>query len=127
MPTLFNSTSRIQQDLNQSFKLQSLAQRCKVSYENKQFVAEAVKNDGSSLLQKAQQERVFLKNGGGLAAFWKFRLFNADTSKIIYLQRVSKHHVPFSASRCGKSFSPHFPQTENGPGFELIFKLLHKG
>jgi hypothetical protein len=39
--------------------LQSLAQRCKVFYENKQFVAEAVKNDGKRLLQKAQQERVF--------------------------------------------------------------------
>ena len=54
MPTPFNSTSRFRQDLNQSFKLQSLAQRGKVFYENKQFVAEAVKNDGLSLLQKAQ-------------------------------------------------------------------------
>lgn len=54
MPTPFNNTSRFRQDLNQSFKLQSLAQRGKVFYENKQFVAEAVKNDGLSLLQKAQ-------------------------------------------------------------------------
>ncbi len=46
MPAPFNSTSRFQQDLNESFKLQSLAQRCKVLYENKQFVAEAVKNVG---------------------------------------------------------------------------------
>ncbi len=54
MPTPFNSTSRFRQDLNQSFKLQSLAQMSKVFYENKQFMAEAVKNDGLSLLQKAQ-------------------------------------------------------------------------
>gem|GEM_PF-6001548 len=54
MLTPFNSTSRFQQDLNESLKLQSLAQRGKVYYENKQFVAEAVKNDGLSLLQKAQ-------------------------------------------------------------------------
>ena len=59
MPTPFNSTLRFRQNLNQSFKLQSLAQRGKAFYENKQCVAEAVKNDGLSLLQKAQQERVF--------------------------------------------------------------------
>jgi len=26
--------------------------------------------------------------------------------------------TPFSASPCGKCFSPHFPQTENGRGFD---------
>jgi len=59
MPTPFNNTSQFRQDLNQSFKWQSLAQMSKVFYENKQFVAETVKNDRLSLLQRAQQERVF--------------------------------------------------------------------
>ena len=35
------------------FKWQSLVQRCKVFYENKQFVAEAVKNDGKRLVCRA--------------------------------------------------------------------------
>ena len=54
MPTPFNSTSRFRQDLNELFKWQSLVQMSKVFCENKQVVAEAVKNDGLSLLQKAQ-------------------------------------------------------------------------
>jgi len=93
MPTPFNSTSRFRQDLNQSFKLQSLAQRGKVFYENKQFVAETVKNDWVEPFAKGSIRKGFLKNGGGLAAFRKSRLFNADTSKIIYLQRFTKLDV----------------------------------
>ena len=47
-------------------------------------------------------------NGGGLAAFQKFSLPSADTSKALYLQSVESFQVPFSASRYGKYFSPHF-------------------
>ncbi len=57
-------------------------------------------------------------NGRGLAAFRKSSLPSADTSKVFYLQYLEKFRLPFSASRCGKCFSPHFPQTENGRGFD---------
>jgi len=57
-------------------------------------------------------------NGGGLAAFRKFSLPSADTSKTLYLQCLTTFQVPFSASLRGKCFSPHFPQTENGRGFD---------
>jgi hypothetical protein len=53
MPAPFNNKSQFWQDLNELFKWQSLAQRCKVFYENKQFVVEAVKNDGKGLSCKA--------------------------------------------------------------------------
>jgi len=35
--------------------------------------------------------------------------------KTLYLQCVESFQVPFFASLRGKCFSPHFPQTENGP------------
>jgi len=57
MPASFNSTSRFRQDLNQSFELQSLAQRGKAFYENKQFMAEAVKNDGLNPALKHESNR----------------------------------------------------------------------
>jgi len=57
-------------------------------------------------------------NGGGLAAFRKSSLPSADTSKALYLQYVESFRLPFSASLRGKCFSPHFPQTENGRGFD---------
>jgi hypothetical protein len=57
-------------------------------------------------------------NGGGLAAFRKSGLRSADTSKTLYLQCLESFQLPFSASRYGKCFSPHFPQTENGRGFD---------
>ena len=53
-------------------------------------------------------------NGEGLAAFRKSGLPGANTSKALYLQCLESFQAPFSASRCGKCFSPHFPQTENG-------------
>ena len=57
-------------------------------------------------------------NGGGLAAFRKSSLPSADTSKSRYLQCLKSFKLPFSASLRGKCFSPHFPQTENGRGFD---------
>jgi len=58
--------------------------------------------------------------GGGLAAFQKFSLPSTNTSKTLYLQCLDSFQVPFSASSCGKCFSPHFPQTENGRGFDSL-------
>jgi hypothetical protein len=58
------------------------------------------------------------KVGGGLAAFQKSSLPSANTSKALYLQCLESFRLPFSASLCGKCFSPHFPQTENGRGFD---------
>jgi len=57
-------------------------------------------------------------NGGGLAAFQKSSLPSADTSKALYLQYLEGFQISFSASLRGKCFSPHFPQTENGRGFD---------
>ena len=58
--------------------------------------------------------------GGGLATFQKFSLPSANTSKTFYLQCFESFQVPFSASLRGKCFSPHFPQTENGRGFDSL-------
>ena len=66
-------------------------------------------------LKEEKNAEIKAQSGGGLAAFRKFSLPNAITSKIYYLQYPESFQVPFSASICGKCFSPHFPQTENGP------------
>ena len=57
-------------------------------------------------------------NVGGNSAFQKLSLPNTNTSKTLYLQYVERFLVPFSASLRGKCFSPHFPKTENGRGFD---------
>ena len=66
-------------------------------------------------------------NGGGLAAFRKSSLPSADTSKSRYLQCLKSFKLPFSASLRGKCFSPHFPQTENGPVCVRLARTSRRG
>jgi len=78
-------------------------------------IANAQKKRTRQRSPKGLEAGSFFGNAGGLAAFRKFSLPSADTSKALYLQCIENFQVPFSASRCGKGFSPHFLQTENGP------------
>ena len=45
---------------------------------------------------------------------------SSNTSNALYLQCLEGFRLPFSASRCGKCFSPHFTQTENGRGLDSL-------